>query len=94
MATIELEWLCLAGFDLADEDRDLAEMRARDVEVGVHYPQPVHEIPVFASPDRQPSLPVAERAAREVVSLPIFPEITRPRLTGRCRRCWWRCGSS
>ena len=39
----------------------------------VYYPVPVHRLPVYAS--TSPSLPVAEQAAEEVISLPIGPDL-------------------
>lgn len=41
---------------------------------GIHYPIPVHKQPAYIS--RFPAdLPVTERAANEVLSLPIYPEL-------------------
>ncbi|HVF04178.1 MAG TPA: DegT/DnrJ/EryC1/StrS family aminotransferase [Frankiaceae bacterium] len=57
------------------EDRDgLAErLRARGVETLIHYPTPPHRQPAFAS---EVSLPVAERLAAEVLSLPMGPHLS------------------
>jgi dTDP-3-amino-3,4,6-trideoxy-alpha-D-glucose transaminase len=57
-----------------DRDRVREGLLDNDIETGVHYPHPIHTQPAFAC-DRWPegSRPVAERAAREVLSLPIHP---------------------
>lgn len=49
-------------------------LEAEGVSTQVYYPIPVHELPVYAS--RRVALPVTEAAAREVLSLPIFPELS------------------
>jgi len=40
----------------------------------VYYPIPIHQLPVYA--DRKVSLPITEAAASEVLSLPIYPELS------------------
>ena len=45
------------------------------VETLVHYPLPVHGHPAYARLAR-PGLETSERLAREVVSLPLYPELT------------------
>lgn len=42
----------------------------------IYYPTPLHHQPALAAYGDGRSLPVAEAAAREVVSLPMFPELT------------------
>ena len=41
----------------------------------VYYPRPLHQLPVFG--DLQISMPHSEQASHEVLSLPIWPFITR-----------------
>jgi dTDP-4-amino-4,6-dideoxygalactose transaminase len=43
----------------------------------IHYPVPVHEQEAYTSFGGRPwSLPETERAAREIISLPMFPELS------------------
>jgi dTDP-4-amino-4,6-dideoxygalactose transaminase len=60
-----------------DRDRVLGQLRDAGIGAGVHYPRPVHLTEAFADLGYQPgSFPVAERAADQLLSLPLFPEIT------------------
>jgi dTDP-4-amino-4,6-dideoxygalactose transaminase len=63
---------------VATPERDLlaAHLRAAGVATGVHYPVPVHLQPAYAGREAAAhSLTVTERAAGEVLSLPIYPEL-------------------
>ena len=58
-----------------------AHLKAIGVLALVHYPVPVHLQPAYAGRLRGgASLPVTERAAREVLSLPMYPELTERQL--------------
>lgn len=58
-------------------DSVLRALHARGVAAGVHYPRPVHLHDAFAElAYGTGSFPVAERAAEEILSLPLFPGIT------------------
>ena len=63
-------------YTIRTDDRDaLADhLEARGVGTGVYYPVPIHEQPVYDDVD--PDVPVAERAAREVLSLPVHPALS------------------
>ena len=46
----------------------------RGIATGVHYAVPLHLQPAFAEAGmKRGSLPVAERACKEIVSLPLWP---------------------
>jgi dTDP-4-amino-4,6-dideoxygalactose transaminase len=66
---------------LPDRDRVLARLKQAGIGAGVHYPIPLHRQPAYADLGyAEGRLPHAERAAREVLSLPIYPEITDAQL--------------
>jgi dTDP-4-amino-4,6-dideoxygalactose transaminase len=52
-------------------------LNAQGVQTGIHYPFPVHLLPAFADLGYTAGqFPHSERAANEVLSLPMFPELT------------------
>jgi dTDP-4-amino-4,6-dideoxygalactose transaminase len=58
-----------------------AYLKARDIGTAIYYPLPLHLQPCFSYLGyRRGSCPEAERAAAEVISLPIYPELTRAQL--------------
>ncbi|MGH7529946.1 MAG: DegT/DnrJ/EryC1/StrS family aminotransferase [Gemmatimonadales bacterium] len=70
-------------YTLRVERRDELQARLTSEGIGhaIYYPVPLHRQPCFAHLDYGPgSLPETERAAREVISLPIYPELTRAQL--------------
>jgi len=60
-----------------DRDRVQKALAERGIQTMVYYPVPLDQQAVHAHLDHGPlDFPVSARAAREVLSLPIFPEIT------------------
>lgn len=62
------------------KNRDLLRqhLQARGIGTGIHYPQPLHLTPAYrelgyAMPG---SLPVSEALAQEILSLPMYPELS------------------
>jgi dTDP-4-amino-4,6-dideoxygalactose transaminase len=59
----------------ADRDGFRARLEQRGIETAVHYPKPIHGHPAYAHLGHE-GLGVSERLAAEVVSLPLYPELT------------------
>jgi len=56
------------------------------IQTGIHYPYPVHLLPAYAGLGYGPGqFPHSEGAAREVLSLPMFPELTTAQCEEVCR---------
>jgi dTDP-4-amino-4,6-dideoxygalactose transaminase len=54
-----------------------AELKDKGIQTGIHYPIPVHLQKAYVDPAYgKGSFPNAERVAAEVLSLPIYPELT------------------
>ncbi len=61
-----------------NRDDVLRRLRERGIGAGVHYPIPLHEQPAYRHLGLAPeALPVTHEVAQRVLSLPIFPEMTR-----------------
>ena len=62
---------------VAARERIQKHLAAAGIASAVYYPVPLHLQPMFAHLGYQPgSMPHAERAALEVLSLPMYPELT------------------
>jgi dTDP-4-amino-4,6-dideoxygalactose transaminase len=58
-------------------DRLQSELTARGIGTGIHYPVPIHLQEAYRERGFGPdSFPVTEAAARRVLSLPMYPEMT------------------
>jgi dTDP-4-amino-4,6-dideoxygalactose transaminase len=53
-------------------------LNTQGIQTGIHYPIPVHLLPAFADLGyKAGQFPHSEKAANEVLSLPMFPELTQ-----------------
>jgi dTDP-4-amino-4,6-dideoxygalactose transaminase len=60
-----------------DRDRLQRQLQAEGIQSGIHYPIPVHLQPAHADLGySEGAFPASEAAAREVLSLPVFPEMS------------------
>jgi hypothetical protein len=54
-----------------------AHLRAHEIDTAIHYPAPIHRQRAWLTPfGEPPPLPNAERAAAEMLSLPVHPDLT------------------
>ena len=61
--------------DQATRDALRAHLLRAGIHAGIHYPEPVHAQPAYLGVTHGP-MPVSERLARTVLSLPLYPEMT------------------
>lgn len=70
-----------------DRDQLIGALNAARIGYGIHYPIPVHLQEAYLGlGHRRGAFPVAERAAAEFVSLPMYPELTTAQI-GAVARC-------
>jgi dTDP-4-amino-4,6-dideoxygalactose transaminase len=60
----------------ADRDRLLDHLKSRGIGAGIHYPIPVHRQPAYAAKYEGLSLPATEAVTAQILSLPMYPELT------------------
>jgi dTDP-4-amino-4,6-dideoxygalactose transaminase len=74
-------------FTVRVADRDAVRRRLAEsgVASGVYYPIPLHRQPVFEKEYARLRLPASEAAAREVLSLPIYPQLAEAQIAHVCR---------
>jgi len=66
---------------VADRDTLQSTLKNEGIATGVHYPVPLHQQPAYENSDQSKNaLPVTERVAATVVSLPMYPELTDSQL--------------
>jgi len=67
---------------VADRARFMKHMESEGIGTAIHYPTPIYRMPAYSflgvNPDEYP---MTERIVPEVVSLPIFPELTDPEVS-------------
>jgi dTDP-4-amino-4,6-dideoxygalactose transaminase len=60
-----------------DRDGMMAHLKAKGIGSGIHYPIPLHFQKAYSALNYQPgSFPVCERLAAEILSLPMYPQLT------------------
>jgi dTDP-4-amino-4,6-dideoxygalactose transaminase len=76
---------CVYAVRTAQRDALADALKAADIQFGVHYPVPVHLQRAYRdSRYGEGDFPVAERIAREIISLPLYPEMQRSQIERIC----------
>lgn len=58
-------------------DKLLTELKSKNIAAGIHYPIPIHLQQAYTDLGyKNGSFPVAEKCADQILSLPMFPELT------------------
>jgi len=62
---------------VSERDRLMKELQGKEIGCGIHYPIPIHLQEAYAELGLgEGSFPVSERCGGELLSLPMFPELT------------------
>jgi dTDP-4-amino-4,6-dideoxygalactose transaminase len=62
---------------VADREGLMEQLKQANIGTGIHYPIPLHLQKAYAAMNyRKGDFPAAEKAAAEIVSLPMFPQLT------------------
>jgi len=68
-----------------ERDSLAAYLKNRGIQTGIHYPIPCHLQPAVQNAlGRQPELPKTEETARNILSLPIYPELEKEKVDYVC----------
>lgn len=67
---------------VSERDAFQQNLRSEGIATGIHYPVPLHLQPAYEHANiSRGTLPVTERVSAEVVSLPMYPELTADQLS-------------
>ena len=69
---------------VAERERLQSLLKEEGIATGVHYPVPLHLQPAYEQRRSSFELPATERAAREVLSLPMYPELRQEQIEAVC----------
>ena len=69
---------------LAEREQLQSLLKQAGIATGIHYPVPLHLQPAYEDRRSQYDLPNTERAAQEVLSLPMYPELRQEQIEAVC----------
>lgn len=69
-----------------NRDTVIEKLKTKGIATGIHYPVPIHLQPAYGDRNWKPGdFPVAEQLTNEILSLPMFPELTEAQIEEVCR---------
>jgi len=73
----------------------MEHLKGLGINTALHYPVPVHLQKAYAHLGyREGDFPVTERICKEIVSLPMFPDLTEEQIARVAEGIWkWEAGS-
>jgi len=74
-------------YAIRTKNRDvlIGTLAEKDIFCGIHYPVPIHLQDAYKFLGyRRSSFPIAEKCAEQLVSLPMFPELSQEQIEGVC----------
>jgi dTDP-4-amino-4,6-dideoxygalactose transaminase len=78
----------LAVIRVEDRAAATAALDGHRIGWGIHYPVPCHRQPAYQEFAESEVLPVAERAAAQILSLPMFPTLSVAQVDRVCEALW------
>jgi len=77
-------------FAIRSERRDeiVQHLKVNGIRTGIHYPIPIHLQPIYKKlfGYKEGDYPLSEQFSKEIVSLPMFPEITKDQVKFVCEK--------
>ena len=69
---------------VGDRERLQSLLKEEGIATGIHYPVPLHLQPAYEHRRAEFELPTTERAAQQVLSLPMYPELRQEQIEAVC----------
>ena len=67
----------------SEREQMIDNLRQSGIETGIHYPVPIHRQPLFSTKE---DLPQTDRFCRQILSLPMFPDLSDDQITYICEK--------
>jgi len=71
-------------FRIKNRDVIQAKLKDKGIQTGIHYPIPIHMQEAYAGMWKKGDFPIAEKIAPELLSLPMFAELTEDQVREVC----------